>query len=69
MYRKVTEVVGVCHDGELVCWDCMDEKERRVAEDAPDAQEICDADGYLSVVFLGDVYDDDVCGRCLCKLL
>lgn len=58
---KSWEVVGVTHDGETVCQDCMTKFEEKVFNDEAESDDI-------NPVFAEDV-GGDVCDRCGCPLL
>jgi len=63
------DVIAIAHDGELVCESCLrGDAEKAVFYDKPEAQDLADADGYLSVVFVDDVAEDDICGRCFSRI-
>ena len=55
---KAWEVLAVAHDGELVCWDCMNDHERAVAQDK-------ETDDEISPLFASSVEGEETCGRCL----
>ncbi len=58
---KSFEVIGVTHDGEKVCQDCMTKLEERVANDEIQVDDI-------NPIFAEDA-GDEVCDRCNCPLL
>ena len=58
---KAYEVIGVTHDGEKVCQDCMTKLEERVAEEEIQVEDI-------QPIFAEDA-GDDICDRCGCPLL
>lgn len=55
------EVVGVAHDGEIVCPDCYTEDEEAAAIDDGTSDEI-------SPIFAQDAGETDICSRCGEKL-
>ena len=58
---KSWEVVGVTHNGETVCQDCLDSHELQVFnEDALDAA--------ISPIFAENA-GEDICERCSCPIL
>ena len=55
---KAWEVIGIAHDGELVCWNCMTKEEEKVARDEVNDDEI-------TPVFASDENAlDECCSRC-----
>ena len=58
---KSFEVVGVTHDGEAVCQDCMTKLEEKVANDQIEIDDI-------NPIFAESV-GDTVCDRCGCPIL
>ena len=55
---KAWTVLGVIHDGEIVCWECMTKRERIVANDQAE-------DDDISPVFASDEGADyENCSRC-----
>ena len=60
---KAWTVVAIAHDGELVCFDCCSDTERRVWQNQERVDDI-------SVVFASDELEEgEVCGRCLEPLI
>lgn len=54
---KAWEVLAVAHDGELICFDCMTEEEREVAEGIRVHDDI-------TPLFAIKAHENEVCGRC-----
>ena len=55
---KAWTVIGVAHDGELICWDCMTDRERLVAKDI-------DHDDEINPVFaISEGAEHENCSRC-----
>ena len=55
---KAWTVLGVVHDGEIICWDCMTERERIVANDEA-------TDDEITPLFASDEgADEETCSRC-----
>ena len=58
---KAWEVIGIETDGEPVCPDCYTEKERLVANDQAE-------DDDITPIFAIEALEDLTCGRCNSKI-